>query len=166
MLEAIIVTGTPGTGKTTLTKLLQKEGYIVLDVGKLVVEEKLYDSYDKERQSYVVNDKKLRRYLIKELEQNLTDLPLILDGHVMRLPPRFISHCIVLRCSIRNLRQRLEERDYSEPKIDENVEAEIMEVILTDMLNLYGDKKVTVISTDGSIEDSFEKLLLVLDQIK
>ncbi|MCK5303906.1 MAG: AAA family ATPase, partial [Candidatus Heimdallarchaeota archaeon] len=43
MRQAIIITGTPGTGKTTISKLLSKEGYSFIEVGKLVKEENLYD---------------------------------------------------------------------------------------------------------------------------
>ncbi|MCE7743044.1 MAG: AAA family ATPase [Candidatus Heimdallarchaeota archaeon] len=162
MCRATIITGTPGTGKTTLTKLLEKEGYSVLEVGKVVKEEELYDFFDENMKSYVVDDSKLNDYLIQKIKNHSADLPLIIEGHVARLPPAYVSHCIVLRCSVLNLRQRLVVRDYAEPKIDENVEAEIMEIILTDMLHLYGEENVTVVSTDGAIEDSFERLMSVL----
>ena len=80
----------------------------------------------------------------------------------MLLPPLFVSKIIVFRCSVRNLRQRLKLRSYSESKIDENVEAEIMEIILTDMMQLYGKDLVKVVSTDVSIEKSFEEVLAIL----
>ncbi len=165
MRAAIIVTGTPGTGKTTLTQLLRKEGYTVLDVGKEVKEKELYEFYDDESKSYVVDDDKLNDYLIQILEEHTSDLPLILDGHVVQLPPLFVSNCLVLRCSILNLRQRLVERDYAESKVDENIEAEIMEVILSDMLHLYGEDKVTVVSTDGTVEESFVRVMSALNTL-
>lgn len=159
MRGAIIVTGTPGTGKTTLTKILEKKGYSVLEVGKIVKDEQLFDYFDDDRNSYVVDDDRLNNYLIKLIENHSNNLPLIIEGHVMRLPPSYVLHCVVLRCSILNLRQRLLEREYDELKIDENIEAEIMEVILTDMLSLYGEEKVTIITTDGTVEESFNCLL-------
>ena len=114
-------------------------------------------------QSYVIDDEKLNEFLIPIIENHEGDLPLILEGHVVQLPPSFVSCCIVLRCSISNLRQRLVVRDYSNSKIDENIEAEIMEVILSDMLHLYGKDKVVVVSTDGAVEDSFIRLMSVLN---
>lgn len=164
MGKAIIVTGTPGTGKTTLTKLLMDKGYSTIDVGSRIKEEKLYDFYDNKMQSFVIDDDKLNNYLINIIENNTNINKLIIEGHVVRLPPQFVSHCIVLRCSIRNLRQRLVERNYSESKIDENVEAEIMEVILSDMLLLYGENNVFVISTDGTVEESLDRLLNLLKE--
>lgn len=44
----VLITGTPGTGKTTLSKLLGEyvEGMQVINVGQLIVEQKLYREWD------------------------------------------------------------------------------------------------------------------------
>ena len=105
MKQAIVITGTPGTGKTTLSKLLSEEGYSFIEVGKLVKEEKLYDYFDEETDSYVVNDDLLNARLIELIAENSSSNPLILDGHVVELPPSYVTCCIVLRCSIGLLRQ-------------------------------------------------------------
>jgi adenylate kinase len=162
MRKAIIITGTPGTGKTTIADLLEERDYNVVNVGDLVKEKKLFDFFDEERSSYVINDRKLDAALIELIEKNTSAFPLVVDGHVARLPPELVSKCIVFRCSISNLRQRLEVRGYNDSKIDENVEAEIMEVILTDMMQLYGKDLVRVVSTDVSIEETLEEVLSVL----
>lgn len=159
MKQAYILTGTPGTGKSTVADLLEARGYSVMNVGNLIKDEMLYDSYDKKRDSFVIDDNKLNAVLTQLIEKNPSPFPLVLDGHVVRLPPPLVSRCIVFRCSIHNLRQRLVVRGYSESKIDENIEAEIMEVILTDMMQLYGKDLVRVVSTDVSIEKTFEEVL-------
>ena len=159
MKQAIVLTGTPGTGKTTIADLLEAEGYTVINIGKLVEYRKLYEFYDEKRGSYVIDDDKLNTELAQLIEKNTSPFPLIIDGHVARLPPLVVSKCIVFRCSIRNLRQRLLLRSYSDSKIDENIEAEIMEIILTDMMQLYGKDLVRVVSTDVSIEKTFEEVL-------
>ena len=159
MKKAIIITGTPGTGKTVITNLLEKEGYSTIEVGKLIKEDNLYDYYDEERESYVVNDDLLNEKLVELLKKHSSSEPLIIDGHVVELPPRHVLHCIVLRCSIRHLRQRLMERNYGSLKIDENVEAEIMEVLLTDMLELYGPENVSVVFSDSSVDETFKQVL-------
>ena len=165
MKKAIIITGTPGTGKTTLSKLLSEEGYTPIEVGMLVKEEKLYDYFDEETDSYVVNDDLLNTRLIELIEKNTSPKPLLLDGHVVELPSAYVTCCIVLRCSIRLLRQRLIDRNYSVAKVEENVEAEIMEVILTDMLNLYGPEIVFVVRSDVSTEETFQIVLEILGKI-
>ena len=165
MKQAVIITGTPGTGKTTLSKLLSKEGYSFIEVGKLVKEENLYEYFDDETDSYVVNDDLLNARLIELIEKNSSSNPLILDGHVVELPPAYVASCIVLRTSIGLLRQRLMDRSYTDEKIEENVEAEIMEVILTDMLNLYGPEIVFTVRSDVSIEETFQFALDILGKI-
>ena len=47
----IVITGTPGTGKTTLAQLLAEESPVPLkhvNVGELVKEKNLYEEYDEE----------------------------------------------------------------------------------------------------------------------
>ena len=165
MRQAIIITGTPGTGKTTLAKLLSEKSYPYVEVGKLVKEEKLYDYFDEETDSYVVNDDLLNTRLIELIETNSSSKPLILDGHVVELPPSYVACCIVLRTSIGLLRKRLIDRSYSAAKIEENVEAEIMEVILTDMLILYGPEIVSTVQSDVSINETLERTIDLVGKI-
>jgi broad-specificity NMP kinase len=59
----IIITGTPGTGKTTHAQLLMDRSPIPLkhvNVADLVKERKLYESWDEEWQTYVVDEDKAR----------------------------------------------------------------------------------------------------------
>ena len=113
----------------------------------------------------MVNDELLNKRLIELIAQNSSTLPLVIDGHVVELPPSYVTCCIVLRCSIRHLRQRLIDRSYSATKIEENVEAEIMEVILTDMLYLYGPEIVDTVQSDVSIEETFQSVLDLVGKI-
>ena len=158
MKQAIVITGTPGTGKTTISKLLHEAGYDIIEVGKLVKESKLYEFFDEETDSYVVDDQRLNQKLIELVESSTSAKPLVLDGHVVELPPSYVTCCIVLRCSISLLRQRLKDRNYSAAKIEENVEAEIMEIILSDMLHLYGPEMVFSVQSDGSIQETFQSV--------
>lgn len=58
----LIITGTPGTGKSTHAQLLAEESQIPLkhiNVGEWVKERGLYEEYDSEWQSYIVNEDKV-----------------------------------------------------------------------------------------------------------
>lgn len=58
----IVITGTPGTGKTTHAQLLAAESPVPLkhiNVGELVKEKNLYEEYDEEWQSYTVDEDKV-----------------------------------------------------------------------------------------------------------
>lgn len=61
----IIITGTPGTGKSTHAQLLSAESPVPLqhiNVGDLVKERELHDGYDPEWQSYTVDEDKVCLY--------------------------------------------------------------------------------------------------------
>ena len=67
-MKAIIVTGTPGTGKSTLSKKLAKKlNFIYLDVNEAIKKYRLSEGYDKKRMTNIVDAKKLNRALIKEI---------------------------------------------------------------------------------------------------
>ena len=59
----IIITGTPGTGKTTHAQLLVQESPVPLkhiNVGEMVKEKGFYEEFDEEWQSYTVDEDKVR----------------------------------------------------------------------------------------------------------
>lgn len=59
----ILITGTPGTGKTTHAQLLVEESPLPLrhiNVGDLIKDKALYEEYDEEWQSYTVDEDKVR----------------------------------------------------------------------------------------------------------
>jgi Predicted nucleotide kinase (related to CMP and AMP kinases) len=58
----IIITGTPGTGKSTHAQVLAEESFIPLrhiNVGDWVKEKGLYEGFDQEWQSYTVDEDKV-----------------------------------------------------------------------------------------------------------
>ena len=59
----IVITGTPGTGKTTTSQLLAQESPVPLkhiNVGEFVKENNLYEEYDEEWQSYLPDEDRVR----------------------------------------------------------------------------------------------------------
>ena len=66
---------------------------------------------------------------------------------------------IVLRCNPKILRERLDSRDYTEEKIRENMEAEALNIITEEAIEIYGEKNVFELdTTNKSIDDSVTKL--------
>ncbi|GJE86019.1 adenylate kinase family protein [Phanerochaete sordida] len=146
----IIVTGTPGTGKTTHAQMLAEESPVPLkhiNVGDLVKEKNLYEEYDEEWQSYTVDEDKL----LDELEPIVSEGGIILDWHTCEIfPERWADLVVVLRCDHTKLWDRLEKRGYPLKKIQENNEAEIMEVVLDEARSSYPPEIVVELQSEGT----------------
>ena len=126
----IALTGTPGVGKSTVAKILRKRGYVVLSVNELA--EKFNCVIDEENDCKVVDVDRLARE-VRKVVRGLT----IVEGHLSHLLNPDLA--IVLRCNPVVLKERLEGKGWSEEKILENVEAELIDVILVEALDSVGD---------------------------
>ncbi|CAK5280143.1 unnamed protein product [Mycena citricolor] len=129
----IVLTGTPGTGKTSTAQLLVDESPIPLkhvNVGELVKQNGWFDEFDQEWQSYTIDEDK-EDQLLDELETVVAAGGVILDWHTCEaFPERWADLVVVLRCDHSKLWERLQKRNYPLKKIQENNEAEIMQVVL------------------------------------
>tara|TARA_B100000315_G_scaffold260875_1_gene326698 strand:- start:8405 stop:8848 length:444 start_codon:yes stop_codon:yes gene_type:complete len=129
-MKVICVTGTPGTGKTTLAKKLAKQlGFQYVDVQKLIDTNKIFEGYDKERDSKIVDTDKLNDFLIKEVIEKSKKKGLVIDSHLSHyLPKKYIDEVIVCKCDLLKLKKRLVEKGYDSKKVTENMDSEIFDV--------------------------------------
>ena len=125
----IALTGTPGTGKSQVARLVDA-GYTVIDLNALVKDGSSLGK-DAERGSLIADLDRLAEYVGK-LQGDY-----ILEGHISHLLPA--DQVIVLRAAPAVLRKRLKERGWSPAKIAENVEAEALDVILVEALELHSN---------------------------
>lgn len=147
----IVITGTPGTGKTTHAELLAVDSPVPLrhiNVSELVKEKALHDGFDEEWQSYVVDEDKV----VDELEPLVeAGGGLILDWHTCdAFPERWIDLVVVLQCHHTKLWDRLEARGYPLKKIQENNEAEIMNVVLEEAREAYAEEIVIPLQSEST----------------
>lgn len=142
-MRTLIVSGTPGTGKTTLSKLLAKKmNFHYLDVNKLILKYKLSEGYDRKRKTKIIDVNKLNKKLINEIklikESNKNKKSdkikgIIIDSHLSHyLPRKYADFCIVTKCDIKGLNKRLKVKKFHQLKIKENLEAEIFDVCLNE----------------------------------
>jgi len=131
-LKVIIVTGTPGTGKTLIAKKIAKiMNYKYLDVTKLIKKNKIFDDFDKKRKCYVIDTKKLNKFLISLIKKSKDNL--VIDSHLSHfLPKKYVNLCIVTKCELKILKKRLQKRKYSKEKIKENLQSEIFDICLNE----------------------------------
>ena len=132
-MKTITVTGTPGTGKTALSKELAKKlDFYYLDVNRLISNYKLSDGYDKKRRTKIVDINKLNKKIINQLKslKNINEYGgIIIDSHLSHyLPRKYVDLCIVTKCDIKELNKRLKKKKFSKDKIKENLQAEIFDI--------------------------------------
>ncbi|KAL1693114.1 AAA domain-containing protein [Schizophyllum commune] len=144
----IVITGTPGTGKTTTAQLLAQESPVPLkhiNVGDFVKENNLYEEYDEEWQSYLPDEDRL----LDALEPIVAEGGVILDWHSCEAyPERWADLVVVLTCDHSKLWERLEKRNYPLKKIQENNEAEIMQTVLQEARDSYPPEIVVELQSE------------------
>lgn len=119
------LTGTPGTGKSSVSEELRSRGYDVVDGKRFIIDSGLMGELDEARDTHEV-DLDLLNDALEPFR--LSEGTVILDSHLSHFMD---SHgIIVLRCSPSVLAGRLETRGYGPEKVRENVQAEILDVIL------------------------------------
>src|SRR3989338_5751172 len=128
-----IVTGTPGTWKTTVAMAVaMRTNAVYIDVNSVIKTNKLREGYDKKRRAAIIDTEKLNKILIKIIEEaKKKKVSLVIDSHLSHyLPKKWVDVCIVTKTSLKKLKQRLKKRGYHKAKIKENLECEIFDVCL------------------------------------
>ncbi len=146
------MTGTPGTGKTTVAALLP---YPAIDINAMV-KEGCHLGWDEERGCLEADMDRLEEKLSDMEKENAGDLT-ILEGHFSHY---FADEAIVLRLAPSLLKERLSIRGYSDRKIHENLEAEALDVILTEAVEFCS--RVSEIDTTGKSPSQVAEIIVKL----
>ncbi len=142
-IKVILITGTPGTGKTTLAKKIKKtlKNYEVkiYNVKKEAEKQNLIEGYDEKRKSKIIDEKKiellLKKIIKKEEEENNKQKIIILEGHLSHyVKPKKEYLTIITTTKLKKLKERLKKRKYSKTKIEENLQSEIFKIILLETI--------------------------------
>ncbi|MGC8676466.1 MAG: AAA family ATPase [Candidatus Micrarchaeia archaeon] len=123
MKNTIVITGTPGTGKTRLAAELHK-----IIKGSVLVN----DNEVAKRQGLIIGKGKYGALLVdlRKLEIALNEIArkgkgtVLMEGHLLCEVRVRGAKAIVLREHLKTLKQRLEKRKYGKDKVLENVVAE------------------------------------------
>ena len=153
----IFISGTPCTGKTTvasdLNDYLAQNGFHsrLIKVNDFAIENGLVLGEDPDKFYKVIDIDGLNECLNEEISQ-IDNSILIVEGHLSHLCEG-ADKMIVLRLNPAILKNRLEERNYSESKIQENLEAEALAVCSAEAYDLYGEKTNEIDASDKSVEE-------------
>lgn len=152
-----MVLGAPGSGKTVVAKALSERlGCEYLNVGALALEKGYVLGKDLERDSYIIDEDKVREELRRILKQNPCLVIETISPYA--IPSERVSLVVVVRCRPSLLLGRLRERGYSARKIRENVEYEAIDGPLFDAMEI-SDRVVEVDGCEGNLEDEIGLIL-------
>ncbi|KAG5917560.1 hypothetical protein E4U42_007198 [Claviceps africana] len=157
-LPNIIVTGTPGVGKTTHCETLsQRTGLRHVSVNQVVKDKECHEGWSDEFQSLIVDEDKL----LDSIEEDIKAGGCIIDWHACDLFPRsWIDLVVVLRVDSSTLYDRLTARNYAEAKLQENLDSEIMEVLLQEAREAFDEEIVIELksNTSDEMESNVERI--------
>ncbi|MCK9298844.1 MAG: adenylate kinase family protein [Methanoculleus sp.] len=141
------ITGTPGTGKTSIAAELEQRGNRVVRLADTV-------------RPYIIEEDCSRQTLVVDVDRWVEEFePLngIVEGHLAHLLP--CDRVVVLRCRPDVLRERLAPRDYPEEKVAENAEAEALDVILIETLEEHQEEHILEVdTTELSINECADRI--------
>uniref|UniRef100_A0A2P2NAQ2 Adenylate kinase isoenzyme 6 homolog n=1 Tax=Rhizophora mucronata TaxID=61149 RepID=A0A2P2NAQ2_RHIMU len=146
----MLITGTPGTGKTTTSSALAEAAQLRhINVGDLVKEKNLHDGWDDELECHVINED----LVCDEVEELMEEGGNIVDYHGCDFfPERWFDCVVVLQTDNSVLYDRLTKRGYSQAKVSNNIECEIFQVLLEEAKDSYRED-IVLASRSDSIDD-------------
>jgi adenylate kinase len=139
----IIVSGTPGVGKHTISLELSKllNGFPILDINKVILTGNLF-IYSSEFETEI--DVTIVYNSLKLLLSTKEYVNAIIVGHLAPyvLDPLLIDFVVILRRNPFELKRIYEKRAYSEKKISDNLISEILGIISYDFLKKFNKKNI------------------------
>ena len=167
MKQVILITGTPCVGKTTTAKqLATKLNAKYINLTEYAKNNNLTLGEDKQRHTIIIDEKGM----LKKLEQtiNSTQTDVIIDGHYAAsvTPQNLVNYVFVLRRNPKELKDIMHRCGFTEPKIYENLAAEILDNCLVEALEIYENKVCELDVTGKTIEDTLKDILDVIQKGK
>ncbi len=159
-MPVVLVTGVPGSGKTTISRMLAGElGADVLEVNEYAIRERLVLGADRERGVLVLDVEGVREALRRDLREK-SGWSVVSTAYPEAVPPEFVRLVVVLRCNPEVLAERLLSRGYPKAKVIENVEAEIVDYCGQSAREHVGSELVLELDTStGKPEDVVRVIL-------
>ena len=160
MNQVIFISGTPCVGKTTLASELSKRlGANLIKINELAISNNLVLGTDTKKGYKIIDIDKLNLLLGKVI--STLDNLIIVEGHLSHLCSG-ADKVIILRVHPNILEKRLANRDYSESKIRENLEAEALDVCGVEAYESYGEKVCEIDASNLAIDEIINDVVDVI----
>jgi adenylate kinase len=156
----LIITGTPGTGKTTLAKKLgEKLSLKVINEKDFAMQNKIGKFNDANELEIPIKkfEKKANSFLAKK--DNI-----IFEGHVLCEAKLKVDFVVLVTINPEELEERLNRRSYSPEKIMDNVFCEGIEYCKKHLKRNYSVKKIIEIQSKSSPNITFLHALNEIQQ--
>ncbi len=161
-MKVIAISGTPGVGKSTISRRISERlGIPWIDLSDAVIRNRLYVEFDDVRASYIIDEDRVRAYLEKLYREQG---PFVLDSHYAEIAPRHLLEIIVVvRLSPLELIERLVNKGWSCSKVAENVEAELLSICTRNAIEEHGDEMVVEVDATGkSVGEIVNEILSIV----
>ncbi len=162
MPSVIAISGTPGTGKTGVGQLLIKRlNATLIELSHLAKKQQLLLGEDVKRKTLIADTEKLQHYLVNLIHDS-TESYVIVGHFADEVPEEILEFLVVLRCNPITLTQRLRNRQWSQSKILENVQAEILgECTMQALLRHKRDKVFEIDTTEAPLEEVVDAIEVI-----
>jgi adenylate kinase len=131
------ITGTPGTGKSLVGTELARRGLTVVHLTTTVGPYVIGD--DDERDAQIID--------VDRWAAEFVPVDGFVEGHIAHLLP--CDRIVVLRCRPDELKKRLAQRKYRKKKIQENADAEALDVCLIETVETFSPERILELDTTG-----------------
>lgn len=164
----LFITGTPGTGKSTTARMIaEKLSVLLIDLNQLVEDEGLITGYHPQWGYKIVDLDALCQRLNEIIRKFLRDKKdpeglVIVEGHLSHYC-QGADVVIVLRTHPAVLRKRLHDRGYKTAKIQENIEAEALDVCAFEAFQKYDDRVNEIETTDKSMQEVVDLIVKIIN---
>ncbi len=163
-MTIIVISGSPGTGKSEISKrILELGSSKILSLNEVIISKNFILKYDVKRDTQVANFKKLIPFIIETInnyrKENVQIL--IIESHFSDVVPnKYIDYAIVLRCEPLILCERLKNRGYKEEKVRENVQSEILASCTSYFIQKKFKGPLLEIDTSHETPDHIAKIII------
>jgi len=146
LVKCIGISGTPGTGKSSVARELSLRLQIpLIELSTYVMENNLYVYYDELRNSYIIDEDKVRERLVEIYKK---EGALIIVGHYLEILPRELFELVfILRRDPYELINILKLRGWSDHKVAENIEAELLSICTLNAIEELGEDIIVEVDT-------------------
>jgi len=145
------ITGTPGTGKSLVGTELARRGHTVVHLTTTIGPYVIGD--DDERDAQIID--------VDRWAAEFVPVEGFVEGHIAHLLP--CDLIVVLRCRPDELKKRLSRRKYQVEKIQENADAEALDVCLIETVEKFSPEQILELDTTArnaaSCTDQIERFV-------